>query len=95
MLPVNNKEVSTFLTKSSLNPFNLLKYQIKSVNPNISEYDLMKQCMMFFKDQITQSFSKEDSSMESIKDDEESILVGEGQVDKEEEEEEEEDKHSL
>ena len=41
----------------------------------------MKQCMIFFKDQITQSFNKEDSFMGSIKDDEENILAGEGQAD--------------
>ena len=94
---INNKEVSSFLTKSSLNHFDLLKDQIKFVNPNITKYDLMKQFMIFFKDQITQSFNKKDSSMGSIKDSEKGILVGEGQVDEnfEDEEEQEQDKNSF
>ena len=47
--------------------------------------------MIFFKDQITQSFNKEDSSMESLKDSEEGILAGEGEA---KEDLDEEDKHS-
>ena len=41
--------------------------------------------MQFFKDQITQSFNKEDSSMESIKDGDDNIIVGQGQEHEEEE----------
>ena len=50
--------------------------------------------MIFFIDQITQSFNKDDLSMGSIKDSEESILTGKGQAD-EDFKEEEEDKHSF
>ena len=61
-----------------------MKNQIKSENPEISEYDLMKKCMFFFKDQFAQNFMKEDSSMGSggKEDDIESdkdILAGESQ----------------
>ena len=58
----------------------MLKDQIKSEYPNISEADLMKKCMQFFKDQFISSF-KDDSSMGSAKDSEEgkSICAGEGQ----------------
>ncbi|GFS36096.1 hypothetical protein Acr_00g0043980 [Actinidia rufa] len=76
------EEVSTFLRKSSLNPFDLLKDQIKSENPNISEYELMKKCMFFFKDQFSSNFCKDDSSMGSgsnKEDTEECILAGESQ----------------
>ncbi|GFZ08015.1 hypothetical protein Acr_19g0009520 [Actinidia rufa] len=76
------EEVSTFLKKSSLNPFDLLKDQIKSENPNISEYELMKKCMFFFKDQFSSNFCKDDSSMGSgsnKEDTEECILAGEYQ----------------
>ena len=79
---MGKEEVSTFLSKSSLNPFDLLKEQIKSVNPKISEYELMKKCMFFFKDQFSSNFYKDDSSMGSgsAKDDaEEIILVRESQ----------------
>lgn len=79
---IGKEEVSTFLSKSSLNPFNLLKEQIKSDNPNISEYELMKKCMFFFKDQFSSSFCKDDSSMGSgsaKEDADESILAGESQ----------------
>ena len=38
---INNKEVSSFLTKSSLNPFDLLNDQIKAENLKISEVDLI------------------------------------------------------
>ena len=40
----------------------------------------MKQCMIFFKDQLTQSFNREDLFMGSIKYSEEGILVGECQA---------------
>ena len=58
----------------------MLKDQIKSEYPNISEADLMKKCMQFFKDQFISSF-KDDSFMGSAKDSEEgkSIYAGEGQ----------------
>ena len=78
---MDKEEVSTFLSKSSLNPFELLKNQTKSENSNISEYDLMKKCMFFFKDQFSQFFSKKDSSMRSWgkETDDEDILAGEFQ----------------
>ena len=79
---VGKEEVSTFLSKSSLNPFDLLKDQIKSENPNISEYELMKKCMFFFKDQFSSNFCKDDSSMGSGSnkgDTDECILAGESQ----------------
>ena len=80
---VDKEEVSSFLTKSSLNPFDLLKNQIKSEQPDISEYELMKKCMFFFKDQFSQNFIKEDSSMGSAGkediDSEGDILAGESQ----------------
>ena len=75
-------EISTFLSKSSLNPFDLLKEQIKSTNPNISEYELMKKCMFFFKDQFSSNFCKDDSSMGSgsaKEDADDSILAGKSQ----------------
>ncbi|GFS39820.1 hypothetical protein Acr_00g0065090 [Actinidia rufa] len=81
-LTTGKEEVSTFLRKSSLNPFDLLKDQIKSENPNISEYELMKKCMFFFKDQFSSNFCKDDSSMGSgsnKEDTEECILAGESQ----------------
>ena len=63
----------------------MLKNQIKSEQPHITEADLMKKCMQFFEEQFTNSFVKDDSSMRSvkdmgfIKDSEESVLAGEGQ----------------
>ncbi|GFY82836.1 UDP-glucosyltransferase 74F2 [Actinidia rufa] len=65
-----------------LNTFYKLEDKIKSDNPNISEYELMKKCMYFFKDQFSSSFCKDDSSMESgsaKEDADESILAGEAQ----------------
>ncbi|GFZ21498.1 hypothetical protein Acr_29g0006600 [Actinidia rufa] len=57
--------------------------EIKSEHPNISEYDLMKKCMFFFKDQFSSNFCKDDSSMGSgsnkEEDTDECILVGESQ----------------
>ena len=57
----------------------MLKDQIKSEYPNISETNIMKNCMQFFKDQFISSF-KDDSSMGSTKYSEEgkSICAGEG-----------------
>ena len=80
-----HQEVTSFLNTSSLNPFDMLKSQIKFDYANISEMELMKKFMQSFKDQVTQSFTtdKEDSSMGFVKDSKEGILVGEGQNSKE------------
>ena len=45
----------------------------------------MKKYMQFFKDQINQSFNKEDSSKGSNKDGDESIIAGESQEQEEQE----------
>ncbi|XP_057486682.1 uncharacterized protein LOC130772810 isoform X2 [Actinidia eriantha] len=77
---VNSQQVSSFLSKSSFNPIDLLKNKIKSEYPNISEIDLMKKCMQYFKDQIMTTFfknDKDDISMSSSKDQEGNILAGE------------------
>ena len=76
---INSKEVSFFLSKSSFNPFDLLKDQIKSEHHNISEVDLMRRCMKYFKDQFQHSFGKDDSSMGSVKDSEDDLLADESQ----------------
>ncbi|PSS23891.1 Reverse transcriptase/Ribonuclease [Actinidia chinensis var. chinensis] len=74
---ISNKKVSSFLSKSSFNTFDLLKDQIKSEPPNISKAYLMSKCMQFVKDQFHSLFAKGDSSMRSVKDSQENLLAGE------------------
>ncbi|XP_057486650.1 uncharacterized protein LOC130783343 [Actinidia eriantha] len=76
---ISNKKVSSFLSKSSFNPFDLLKNQIKSEPPNNSVADLMSKCMQFVKEQFHSSFAKNDSSMRSVKDSQEGLLARESQ----------------
>ena len=75
---INSKEISSFVSQSTLDPIEILKGQIKRSFPNISEAELMSKCMEYFQNQFLSSFQKEDSSMGNDSEDNE-ILAGEGQ----------------
>ena len=75
-------DISIFLGKSSLNLFDLVKDQIKSVNTNISKQELMIKFMEILKEQFfnslqpdVSSFSKDDQSMPLVTDSEEEEYV--------------------
>ena len=67
------------MSQSTLDPFEILKGQIKRSFPDISESDLMSKCMEYFQTQFLSSLNKDDSSMGSIKDSDNEVLAGEGQ----------------